>query len=379
MIFISSWAAKTKFGKMLGTALLVIILGAVAANIGLIPSASNSVSLYSEIFHYIAPLSIFYLVLGVNLKQIKAAGLPILSLFVIGVCGTVLGVFIAYSLVNPETVLGDQAAPIAGMVAGTYTGGSLNFNAVALHYKVNESGVLYAGTVAVDNVITALWMLITIALPKLMQRFTSKSDRKDSAKAKAEDVASLEGSYKQTKSHSEVSSPPISMQDLLILLPIGLFAFVLTEIVSHYLPDIPSILTITTIGLLLAQLKVVHKITSSHTLGVYLVYLFLVVIGAYCELDAIYELGEIGLALLLLLSLTVVIHGFITLIAGHFIGKDWKMVAIASQANIGGGTTAMALAETFGRRELIVPAILIGSLGNALGTYLGFLVAGSLA
>ena len=50
------------------------------------------------------------------------------------------------------------------------------------------------------------------------------------------------------------------------------------------------------------------------------------------------------------------------------------MLAIASQANIGGGTTAIALAETFYRKELILPAILVGTLGNALGTYLGFLV-----
>jgi len=50
------------------------------------------------------------------------------------------------------------------------------------------------------------------------------------------------------------------------------------------------------------------------------------------------------------------------------------MVAIASQANIGGGTSAIALAESFERKELILPAILVGTLGNALGTYLGFLV-----
>ena len=50
------------------------------------------------------------------------------------------------------------------------------------------------------------------------------------------------------------------------------------------------------------------------------------------------------------------------------------MIAIASQANIGGGASAIALAESFNRKELILPAILVGSLGNALGTYLGFLV-----
>jgi uncharacterized membrane protein len=54
------------------------------------------------------------------------------------------------------------------------------------------------------------------------------------------------------------------------------------------------------------------------------------------------------------------------------------MRAIASQANVGGGTTAMALAESMGRRELIAPSILIGSLGGAIGTYIGFSVAGFL-
>ena len=33
-----------------------------------------------------------------------------------------------------------------------------------------------------------------------------------------------------------------------------------------------------------------------------------------------------------------------------------------------------AVYESFDRKDLILPAILVGSLGNALGTYLGFLV-----
>ena len=50
------------------------------------------------------------------------------------------------------------------------------------------------------------------------------------------------------------------------------------------------------------------------------------------------------------------------------------MVAIASQTNVGGGASAIALAETFKRNELILPSILMGTLGNAIGTYLGFFV-----
>ena len=105
-----------------------------------------------------------------------------------------------------------------------------------------------------------------------------------------------------------------------------------------------------------------------------MVYLFLAVIGAYCELSAVDQLEEIGIVLLLFTSLAVLVHGIIFILISGFVYRDWDMISIASQANIGGGTSAIALAEAFDRKDLILPAILVGSLGNALGTYLGFLV-----
>ena len=74
------------------------------------------------------------------------------------------------------------------------------------------------------------------------------------------------------------------------------------------------------------------------------------------------------------LILVVLYLGLLFVIIGGLIYRDWDMISIASQANIGGGASAIALAESFNRKELILPAILVGSLGNALGTYLGFLV-----
>ena len=150
---------------------------------------------------------------------------------------------------------------------------------------------------------------------------------------------------------------------------------IISESIASYWPSIPSILVITTIGLILAQTQFFHELAGSHLLGLYLVYLFLVVVGAFCEFSAISDLGEVGVVLLMFVGCVVVIHGVVVMVVGRLLFSDWEMVAIASQANIGGGTTAMALAETFGRKELIVPAILIGIIGNALGTYLGFMVA----
>ena len=170
MVVLSVYAGRTKLGKQLGTALIVILFTAVIANLKLIPSASNSIDLYHVIFKYIAPISIFYLLLNINLASIKRAGLPMISLFIIGSLATTAGILLSWIILSPENVLGTDAKIIAGMLTGTYTGGSVNFNAVALEYGFQKKGVLYAGTIAVDNVVTALWILATLVLPMLLSR-----------------------------------------------------------------------------------------------------------------------------------------------------------------------------------------------------------------
>ena len=168
------------------------------------------------------------------------------------------------------------------------------------------------------------------------------------------------------------------MHSLMWLAFLGIGAFYLSELVKQVLPQIPFILTLSTVGILLAQIPFVSKLGGSHTLGLFLVYLFLAVIGAYCEISAVVELQQIGLTLLLFTGLAVVLHGILIILLGSLAYRDWEMISIVSQANIGGGTTAIALAESFNRKELVLPAILVGTLGNALGTYLGFLVVGVL-
>jgi uncharacterized membrane protein len=357
MVILAVYAAKTNLGKKVGAALLVIVFTAVMANSHLIPSASNSIPLYDAIFTFVAPISIFYLLLGVNLTSIKKAGAPMIVLFLIGSLATTVGILISWYLISPQDVLGEDGKIIAGMLTGTYTGGSVNFNAVALEYDFQERGYLYAGTIAVDNVVTTLWIIVTLSFPAIVRKFWK--DKKVKTARENIDAADQE---------------PINFRSLIWLLFLGVFAYYISEELTLLFPVIPSILTLSTIGILLAQTRFVARLQGSHSLGLYLVYLFLAVIGAYCEISSVIELKEVGVTLLLFASAAVFLHGVIVILLGSLVYRDWEMISIVSQANIGGGTTAIALAETFNRKELIVPAILVGTLGNALGTYLGFLV-----
>ena len=138
---------------------------------------------------------------------------------------------------------------------------------------------------------------------------------------------------------------------------------------------VPAILLLTVIALLLAQLPVVQRLRGARILGLLAVYLFLAVIGAFADLGRLGELGTLGVTLLAFATIIVVVHGLLVFAAAWLLRLDLSTAAVASQANVGGGTSALALARSLGREDLILPGILMGSLGNAIGTFAGFLVA----
>lgn len=365
LIFLSEVLARYTFLKHLSSSLLVIILGAIVANLGFIPTASNSIPLYDGIFSYVAPASIFFLLLGVDLKQIKKAGGPMLMAFALGAVGTMIGVFVALQLINYKEVFGANYAAICGMMTGTYIGGSANFNAVAIEYGMLREGAEYTGLVVSDNIITAIWMLVTLAIPVTLQKVFPHRKR-----------------IRKRDFSETVKQKVIDPLQLSFLIMIALATLVLSDYLAQYFGEfgfaVPSILILTTIALILAQFLRIQQLRGSKLLGMFSIYLFLVVVGAYCEIGALQEVGENAFSILLFTSTIVLVHGIFLIGLGILLKLDWAIVAIASQANIGGSSTAIALAESFNRKDLLLPAILVGSLGTGLGTYLGFLVAGML-
>ena len=369
-VLICEYLVRTTFLKHLSTALLVIFFVALLANFGIVPSASRGSVVYNGIFAYLAPLSIFFLLLDVNLASVRRAGKPMLILFGVGIIGTVVGVLTGMYLIDGPAQFGDLYPAISGMFVGTYTGGSVNFNAVAIHYNMMEEGVLYAGMTAVDNIITALWMVVTLIVPTLFRRGLKKAPALAAAQVVEEE-------------HAERDKELVSVFSLSILLSLGLFSLLISNLLAEWLATmgitIPSILILTTIALLLAQIPAFHQLPGGHVLGLFSVYLFLAVIGAYCEFAALSQIGDLAWRLLVLVLTIVLMHGLFTFGAAAVGKLDWDVAAVASQANIGGSSSALALAKSLNRMDLYLPGILVGALGNGVGTYLGFLIAGWLA
>jgi uncharacterized membrane protein len=372
IIVVSEWLVRRTSLRHLGSALLVIILGAIAANAGVIPSVSTAeapVPVYDAVFAHVAPIALFWLLLHVNLRSVLRAGVPLILLFLLGSLGTMVGVVAGMRVVGGADRIGAMAGPVAGMFAGTYIGGSVNFNAIALHYGVVRDAVLYGGSIVVDNIITTVWIVATLALPRLLAPIWPAGPATRAARAGAAPIVEL-------AAERETLDPLILAGVLALGAGAQWLSLLLARLLASWGVTVPSILIITTLALVLAQVPSVSRLAGPRVLGMYAVYLFLTVIGAFCDVHALASLGTLGLVLLAFTAVTVLVHGIIVFGAAWLFRMDLDGAAVASQANVGGSTSALALAKSLGREDLILAGILLGSLGNAIGTFLGFAVVG---
>jgi uncharacterized membrane protein len=367
LIVFSEWLATKKIFKHVGSVTIVIIATAIVANCRIIPSSSNAPALYDKIFEYAAPLGIFFLLLDVKLKDLKRAGAPMLGMFLTGSLATIAGVVAGYFILAPQLHQIPQANVIAGMFTGTYIGGSANLNAVALNYGLTKNGTLYAAINVVDNIMTTTWIVMTIFLPPLFQKMLP---RKKITPPGIKDMSEEEISKMllQVKTNT-------SLKEISILMSLALGSLFFSGMVSKLVPQIPSILVLTVFAILLAQFSFVQKLRGGKVIGLLLIMLFLAVIGAYCDIGALLNNGHTVSVLFLWDASLIFIHGLLIFSVGWLFKQDWDIVSVASNANIGGATSAPACAISLGRPDLQLPGILAGTLGNAIGTFAGLLVA----
>ena len=74
-------------------------------------------------------------------------------------------------------------------------------------------------------------------------------------------------------------------------------------------------------------------------------------------------------------AVEVGVHGLVVFGGGRLLRMDVGSLAVASQAAVGGPSSALAVAVSREWRGLILPGVIVGLLGYAVGTYLGLSVA----
>jgi uncharacterized membrane protein len=107
--------------------------------------------------------------------------------------------------------------------------------------------------------------------------------------------------------------------------------------------------------------------------GNYLILLFLAGNGAQ---SVVANIVAVGPAVFYFALITVAFHGAVIFGLGMLLRIDLPTLAVASQANVGGAASAMAIAGARGYADRLLPGVAVGLLGYAIGNYLGFGIAG---
>ena len=108
-------------------------------------------------------------------------------------------------------------------------------------------------------------------------------------------------------------------------------------------------------------------------MGLVLIQPFFAVIGLSTTVGGLFGLG---FPVLVYAFLVVAIQALAVLLVRR--QQRWALVdsLVASQAAVGGPSTALALASSLGQSSLVLPSVAVGLLGMMMGTYLGLAVEG---
>jgi len=350
------WAENTRWGRRLSGAVIAIGTTFVLSNLGIIPAQAPT---YDAVWSYVVPLAIPLLLLRADVRRILREAGPTLGAYMLGAVGTVAGTFVAFRLVD----LGPEGPKIAGIFCATYVGGSMNYAAAAEVLGLRSGDLLSAG-VAADNLVMTLYFLVLFALPSLpwlrkrypIRHTDEDMDLDDQKAAKADGLplthmaASLAIAATACAvgyAIETISWPKTGILWMTVLVVIAATAF-------------PSKLS---------------RIRGANRIGTLLMQIFFATIGASANIAVVMRVGPV---LFLFAALILLVHLAVMLLAGRLFRLDLAELVIASNANMGGPTTAAAMAVARRWQKLVLPAILCGTLGYAIGTFVGVAVGRAL-
>ena len=163
-------------------------------------------------------------------------------------------------------------------------------------------------------------------------------------------------------------------------------SFTLAEFFTNLIPEDANVfltilrgiigddyLMLTTLTLLLVTLvpKYFESINGAQEIGTFLIYIFFVVIGVPASIPLIIQNAPI---ILVFAAIMVLVNMIISFGVGRFFKFNLEEIILASNANIGGPTTAAAMAISRGWVKLVGPILIIGTLGYIIGNYLGTMI-----
>lgn len=368
---------RFKWASKIPGAVIALLIAIAASNLKIIPIDAPT---YDIVWGYIVPLAIPLLLFKTNIQSLVKESWKLLLLFLGSSIATAIGTVVAFTALRNYIPELDK---VSGMIAASYSGGGVNYAAMSAKLQPSES--INAATIVADNMMMACYFLILIALAGIpIVRRIWGSPHTDAIEENPDALNS------RTLSEAYWQPNLISLKDiaiclassmLIVLISFKLSAFlkvllgtsdnIVVDLLINLLTDKYLLLTTMTFIIVSIFKAPFEKLNGSQELGTYCIYLFFVVIGIPASIGLIVTKAPL---LFVFVFIIAMVNLFITMGIGKLFKFNIEEVILACNANIGGPTTAAALAISKGWTKLVGPILVIGTVGYVIGNYVGTII-----
>ncbi len=352
------WAETTQIGRKISGPLIILALALVFSNIELIP---HSAPMYGTVSDLLVPLAIPMLLFRADLGMVIREIGPMLKAFIAS------AVVIAFSIIILCLAFdfGPYEARVAGSLAGSYIGGSLNFVATAQAVELTDPNH-YLAALTADTIGAVFFLALLMMLPALSWARKAMPSRYIS-----EDGVNL---GVEMADHEKEVKPPFDVLGLGAAITVSMIICAAGSLLTDALGAAQYfILVITVLALLVANLArpLVQRFNAEFDVGTFFMYVFFATIGASADLATI---AGIALPYVIMICTAIVLFIILILIVGKFLKLDLAELLIAANACILGPATAAAMAAGQRWNDLVTPGMLAGILGYSFATFIGVAV-----
>lgn len=346
-------------------AIMALIIALLLSNFNIIPLESK---VYDDVWGYVVPIAIPLLLFQCDIKKIWKESGRLAIIFLLSSVGTMLGAVVGFYLLREYIPTLNN---IAGTMTASYIGGGVNF--VAVQTALNLDKQLASALIVSDNLLMVLYFFVLIIIPTIpfFNKYFKREYRND---------------IKNMDDKKEVKRP-ITLEDvafnftisvLIVAVSFGFSDLILAEdrgYVINFLANKYILLTSITVILATVFSTFFKKLIGSQEIGTFLIYIFFAVIGIPASIKSIVVNSPL---LLVFCAIMVIINMVVTFAFAKLFNFSLEEAILVSNANIGGPTTATAMAISKGWTKYVAPVMLVGTLGYVIGTYAGLILASNL-
>ena len=357
--------------QKIGTVVLAYAVGIIASLCGVFHFADPAVGatftkLQSTVMNVAVPLAIPLMLFNCDFK-LWTKSLPKTTwALVTGLAAVIVASISGYFIFRHHV---PEIAKVTGMMAGIYTGGTMNFNALGAALNVDRS--VMAIVLAFQMVITTPYIFFLLGGGyKIFRKLLPYKDithkgRMDEDEVETNDVENYRGMFEKKNFLGMMKGLGLSV----IFLAVGAG---LALLITGTLNELVVILTITTLSIIASFFKPVRELPKTFELGMFFILIFSVIVASMFDINSVNG-GSlyIGGFVLWIIGVSVGLHLLLCRIAK----VSGDLFCVCQVGLLCSPPFVPPIAGAMKNKKVLISGIVVGLVGYAIGTYLGALLA----